>query len=234
MVALLLAALSVSAAPDTGKHVFFTGNAGLITTKGNAEITSVDVGDKFIVTSGPWKFTQTAGVTYARNHDSVTAELWRGDVRGDRAIGGRASLYGAAEFERNTFAGIRLRSAQTLGLSVIAEASAHDTLRAEVGGGYSEEKAVPPGADRNYAAGRAAIVYHRSLGPKASVDQTVEYLPNFKTSQDYRINSETAITAPISRAIAMKASYVIRYEGLPQPGFENTDTILVTGVQITL
>ena len=234
MLAVLLGALALTSAPDTGKHVFFTGNAGLITTKGNTEITSVDVGDRFVVTGGRWKLTQTAAVTYARNHDSVTAELWHGTLRGDRAISGRASVYGSAEVERNTFAGIRLRYAPSLGLSLMALASPHDTLRVEIGGGYTSEKAVPPDADRHYAAGRVAMVYHHSLGPKASFDQSLEYLPNFKAGRDYRINSETAVTAPISRAIAMKASYVIRYEGLPQPGFEKTDRILVTGVQVTL
>jgi hypothetical protein len=32
----------------------------------------------------------------------------------------------------------------------------------------------------------------------------------------------------------MKASYVIHYAGLPEPGFRKVDRILTTGVQITL
>ena len=46
------------------------------------------------------------------------------------------------------------------------------------------------------------------------------------------MNSETAITAPISRQIALKAAYVVRFDNQPEPGFLDTDRIFTTGVQI--
>ncbi|MGH7594018.1 MAG: DUF481 domain-containing protein, partial [Gemmatimonadales bacterium] len=102
MLPAVFALLTLAVVPDTGKHVFFTGDAGLIATKGNTEITSVDVANKLIVVGGAWKFTQTAGVTYARNHDSVTAELWRGDLRGERGLALRINVYLLTAVERNT------------------------------------------------------------------------------------------------------------------------------------
>jgi hypothetical protein len=40
------------------------------------------------------------------------------------------------------------------------------------------------------------------------------------------------LTAPLSRPIALRVSYLIRFDNLPEPGFETTDRILTTGVQI--
>ena len=70
------------------------------------------------------------------------------------------------------------------------------------------------------------------MGATAFFTQTLEALFNLQDSEDLRVNSETAITAPLSRQIALKASYVVRFDNQPEPGFEDTDRILTTGVQI--
>jgi putative salt-induced outer membrane protein len=233
---MLLPLLTIAAlvtAPDTGKHVFFTGDAGLVNTSGNTELTSISVGNKFILIGGGWKFTQTFAVTYARTQDSVTTELWQGSLRGDRSLAPRVSLFILADLQRNVFAGIRSRIAPSFGISAMAVASKRDTLRFEAGGGYTFQRAVLPDTNRDYPAGRVAAVYHHQLTAKAAIDESFEFLPNFNASRDYRINSETSVTAPITSGIAMKASYVIHYEGLPEQGFKKTDRILNTGIQVT-
>ena len=111
--------------------------------------------------------------------------------------------------------------------------SPKDKLRAEAGAGYVWQRGVDPAPDQEFSAGRGALLYERLLGAKSKVTQVLEFLPNFKVGDDLRINSETAITAPIVTGIAMRASYVIRYDGLPEPGFQTTDRILTTGVQVT-
>ncbi len=76
--------------------------------------------------------------------------------------------------------------------------------------------------------------YRRRLGAKSSFEESIEYLPNFQVGADYRLASSTSITAPITTGIAMRAAYVIRYEGLPEPGFVKTDRAFTSGIQITL
>jgi putative salt-induced outer membrane protein YdiY len=46
------------------------------------------------------------------------------------------------------------------------------------------------------------------------------------------VYSESALTAPISKQIALKASYVIRFDNRPEPGFQDTDRTFTTGLQI--
>jgi putative salt-induced outer membrane protein YdiY len=229
----LLTTLALAAPPDTGKHVFFTGDAGVVNASGNSDFTSVSVGNKLTLLSGGWKFSQTFGVTYARTRDSVTAEQWQGSIRGERALAPRVGVFLLTELGRNTFAGVSSRVTASFGVTTIAARGPHDTLRVEVGGGYAYQGGVAPDTTRHYLAGRAALIYHRTLGTKAGFWETFEYIPNFAAGADYRINSETAITAPISARIAMKASYIIHYEGLPEAGFQTTDRVLTTGVQVT-
>jgi putative salt-induced outer membrane protein YdiY len=231
MMLALLAALAT--APDTTKHVFFTGDLGLVNASGNTELTTFSGGDKFVLLGGAWKFTQTFGVTYAKTRDSVTTELWQGSLRGDRDLSKRISLFVLTDFQRNTFAGLRSRVSPSFGVSAIVIQAKRDTLHVEAGGGYTSQSAVAPDTNRSYPSGRFAAIYHHQLSAKASFDETFEYLPNFQFGRDYRLNNEAAITAPITTGIAMKASYVIHYEGVPEPGFKTTDRILTTGIQVT-
>jgi putative salt-induced outer membrane protein len=71
------------------------------------------------------------------------------------------------------------------------------------------------------------------FGEKAYVQQIVEYIPNFDISADYRVNTETALVAPITGGVAIKIGYIFRYRGEPPEGFGTTDTTFRTGIQIT-
>ena len=224
----LLMAMSALAPIDTTKTVKFTADAGFVNTTGNTEITSVNLGNKIEATSNGWKFTQTGGVVYGKNDGEVNTSLWLASLRGARDL----ALFGYAGFDRNTFAGISSRYAPQVGLAAKLVDGAKDKLRAEVGGGYTWQNAVATGRSVEFSAGRGAMIYGRQLGPKATFAQLLEFLPNFKTGDDLRINSETAFTAPLATGVAMKVGYVIRYDGLPEPGFRKTDRILTTGVQL--
>ncbi|HET9066187.1 MAG TPA: DUF481 domain-containing protein [Gemmatimonadales bacterium] len=226
----LLAALAIGVPADT---VTFTGDVGFVNTSGNTELTTINVGNKLGMTAGGWSVAQTFGLIYGTSQGETTTSLWRGALRGDRSLAARVGVYVLSEFDRNTFAGIGSRYAESAGLAAKLMVADRDKLDAEVGVGYVWQNASGDGADQEFSAGRAALIYTHALGEKAMVGQTLEFLPNLKTSDDLRINAETALTAPISAGISMKAGYVIRYDGLPEPGFRKTDRILTTGLQVT-
>lgn len=62
---------------------------------------------------------------------------------------------------------------------------------------------------------------------------TSEVLPNLEESEDLRVNSGAELVAPISAQIAMKLAYALRYDNLPEPGFEKTDRLFTAGLQIS-
>lgn len=226
----ILSLLALAAPADT---ITFTGDLGFVNTSGNTEVTTVNVGNKLELAAGGWGVVQTFGVIYGTTEGETSTSLWRGSVRGDRALAPRLGLFLLSEFERNTFAGISSRYAQSAGIAAKLIDASRDKLNAEVGGGYVWQNATPGSADLTFAMARGALMYTRTLGEKATFGQAVEFLPNLENGTDLRINSETSLTAPIAAGISMKASYVIRYDGLPEPTFEKTDRILTTGLQVT-
>lgn len=226
----MLALLALAAPTDT---VTFTGDLGFVNTSGNTRLTTVNVGDRLEATAGGWGVVQTFGVIYGTTEGETSTSLWRGSLRGDRRVATRLGLYLLTEFERNTFAGISSRYAQSAGLAAKLVDAGRDKLDAEVGGGYVWQNATPGSPDLTFAMARGALMYARTLGEKAKLGQMIEFLPNLDNGTDLRINAETSLSAPIASGISMKASYVIRHDGLPEPGFQKTDRILTTGLQVT-
>lgn len=227
---ILLAALAIGVPADTVK---LTGDIGFVNTSGNTELTTINVGDKLELKTGSWAVVQNFGVIYGTNEGETSTSLWRAGLRGDRTISERLSLFVLSEFDRNTFAGIGSRYAESVGLAAKLIRGTRDKLDAELGVGYVWQNADGGGLDQEFGAGRAALMYRHALNAKATFAQSIEFLPNLKTSDDLRINAETSLTAPLSTGIAMKAGYIIRYDGLPEPGFEKSDRILTTGLQVT-
>jgi putative salt-induced outer membrane protein YdiY len=83
-----------------------------------------------------------------------------------------------------------------------------------------------------FAASRASLAYKHVFGASTAFTQAVEWVTNLEDTDDQRLFSETALTAPISKQIALKATYVIRFDNQPEPGFKDTDRVFTTGLQI--
>ncbi len=72
--------------------------------------------------------------------------------------------------------------------------------------------------------------------------QALELIPNFSDSKDFRLNSESALVAPISTKIGLKLGYTVRYDNLPgllpAPAptgarFKKTDRFLTAGITVS-
>jgi putative salt-induced outer membrane protein YdiY len=211
----------------------FTGAIGFVNTTGNAELTSVSVEQSLKFTGGPWSLRQTFGTVYGENAGTVNTSLWRAGLRGDRSIGSVASLFVLTAWDRNTFAGIDSRLEEALGVGLKAITTERRTLSFEVGGGAVQQWNSQGQRYETFPSARAATAFRQHFTSTAYLQQLVEVLPNLRESDDLRINTETSLVAPISTNIGLKMSYVIRYDGLPQPGFKTTDGILTTGLQIS-
>jgi putative salt-induced outer membrane protein len=110
--------------------------------------------------------------------------------------------------------------------------SARDTLRVETGASLTQQQGVD-GLSNNFPAARAAAWYKRTFGASAFFLQTLEAIPNLEVSEDYRINSESALVAPLSQKVAIKLGYIVRFDNLPEAGFLSTDRIFTSGLQVS-
>ena len=45
-------------------------------------------------------------------------------------------------------------------------------------------------------------------------------------------SSQLTIDAPLTQFVALKFSYIVRFDNLPAPGFKKTDTFFTSGIQV--
>lgn len=214
----------------------FTGDLGYVSTSGNSSVQTLNFGDRITAKIGLVTVAQQFSLVYGRSKGATVTSLYRASLRSDYALQKTFGLYAAVNYERNVFAGLARRIATVTGLTAQLFADPRHRVSLEGGISVTSQRSVDPVQRPNmdFLGGRAATAYTQKLGTKASFAQTVELLPNFREVEDLRINTESTVVAPITKQVGVKLSYVIRYDGLPQPGFLSTDRLFITGIQITL
>lgn len=230
MMHVVLAAVLLQA-PTPPPPVQLTLDLGFVNSSGNSDVTTLNLGQKLSFTTANWVFTQTAKALYGETDGSATAESYEAALRADRLIKEHVSIFGLLTYYRDPFAGLSSRFSEGLGVAWRALRAKRDSLRIETTLSMNQERSTAD-VETSFGSLRGALAYKHLLGEKAFFTQLLEGLFNLKDSEDLRVNSETAFTAPISQQIALKASYIVRYDRLPEPGFEDTDRIFTTGVQI--
>ena len=85
----------------------------------------------------------------------------------------------------------------------------------------------------SFLAGRAAELYRYTIKADTYFEERVEFLPNLETNEDYRVNAEANLVAPLSRHLALKLGYVVRFDNLPEADVKKTDRFFTSGLQVS-
>ena len=231
----LAATTQARAQDETPDPIEFTIDAGFASTSGNSNVTTITAGQSFSYTTGQFVLSQAFDMLFNQTEDSTTAEAYKGNLRGDRTFGSaeRMSLFLDLRGSRNRFAGIARRFEQALGLTYDVVKTEKDVIAVE-GGATLVQQHGTNGLDNNYPAALAGARYLHYFTPDATFTVTGEYLPNLENGNDYRLNGQAKILAPLSGKIAITLSYRVRFDNEPEPGFQKTDKFFTTGIQISL
>lgn len=204
---------------------------GFVNTAGNTSTTTLNAGQVASLTRGKWTFGQGFQAVYGKTEGQTSAESYKATLRGDYALTPRLAVYGMGGWDRNEFAGISRRFEEGLGLSFKAVVAERTSLTLEAGAAANQQRDLASVA-KNFASGRGALLFKHMLGKAAYLQQLGEVLQNLEDGQDTRVNSETALVAPLSARVAFKVGYVIKYDNQPEPGFKKTDRYLTSGLQV--
>jgi putative salt-induced outer membrane protein len=230
--ALLLIAAALPAQEPAPVVTKVTADFGYVQAAGNSQVTTTSIGQKLTQSRGRLGLQQTFNFVYGEQQGTVNTNFLAAGIRADYKLGGLFSAFASVAFDRNSFAGIERRFEENLGIAWRAIGGPKDTLRIEAGGSVTQQRSTD-GVVNDFPAARAAFAYRRLFSESSYFLQTVEAIPNFKDTDDFRVNTESSVVAPISSRIGVKLSYVVRFDHLPEPGFQKTDRIFTTGVQIT-
>ena len=226
----LLALAAVIAPAATAQTV--TADFGLVNATGNTQLSTINVGDKINLKLRSWTITQQGAYIYGKTKGVSSANVLKASVRGDHTFIGKVSLFIGSAYERNRFAGFTKHTDQIAGISARVLSMPRDTLKLDAGGVYTNETRVDS-TKKAFPAARAGMAYKHSFGGSSSFQQTTEYVPNLEENDQYRVNSESIITAKMTTHLGLKLSYLIRYDSRPAAGFGRSDRILTTGLQVT-
>lgn len=229
---LALVAAPLTAQEPTPVVTKITADLGYVQASGNSTVTTTSFGQKLTQQRARLGLEQTFNFIYGEQNGVVNTNFLRGALRADFKLGGRLSTFATVAYDRNRFAGIKRRFEENLGLAYKAIDAVRDTLRIEAGFSVTQQTSVD-GTVNDFPAGRAAAAYKHAFSASTYFAQAAEFIPNFKEPEDYRVNAESAIVAPVSARVNLKVAYLIRYDNLPEPTFKATDRVFTTGVQIT-
>lgn len=241
MLTLALPLLLLAGQPDTVQvrapaEFKFTGDIGYVATAGNSSAETLNLGDKFSAKIDDVTLSQAFALVYGESDGKPVTSLYRASLRIDKGLKTQGLFaYGLLNWERNVFSGLASRVSGALGLSAKVINNDADKLVIESGFSLTRQRATETkGRDLDFLGGRAATTYTHLFGERSTFSQAVEVLPNFRETEDLRVNTETALVAPLTRKISIKLSYVIRYDGLPSEGFLTTDRLFTSGIQVSL
>jgi putative salt-induced outer membrane protein YdiY len=231
LVFLLLVGVPPALRAQDADSIRITTDLGLVDASGNTNMTTFNVGEELLASLGPWGLKQTFGVIRGETDGETTTSLWRASVRGDRSVRGSLGIYLIGAFDRNRFAGISRRFEEGAGVVVRALRTTEHLVELEAGAGLTQQRSTTE-EDDSFASARGAATYRWSFRDASHGQLTTEFLPNLEESDDLRVNSVVELVAPLARALALKVSYLVRYDNLPEPGFKKTDRVFTTGLQI--
>jgi putative salt-induced outer membrane protein len=235
---LSFATLDAQAAPAKPKLLEGSLSLGFSKTSGNASATTTNVANKIKYTVKGWAVAQDLLFVYGEADNKVNANFWNGGFRGERRLTSRLGMFTATRFDRNVLQGIASRFEEGVGFDIKALDAANDKLNIALGASAFQQTLTPGstsvGFSRSYPAARASADFKHRISEAASFQQTAEFLPNLSDTKVYLLNTESALVAPLLKTLAVKLSYVIRYNSTPpvrnSVTLKNTDTYFSSGL----
>ena len=226
------AAAAQGTKPDTTKHLKVTAGVAYLNASGNTDVTSLAMDERLEWKRPRFLWAQFVKVINSSTNGEQSADLLAAGLRGDWKPHGRLSVYALTNYDRNRFANIGRRFEEGAGLGYLLIDRPMHRLTTELGSQFVQQWNLDDVSD-SFLSGRAAEVYRYTFRANSYFEERLEYLPNLEATEDYRMNAEASLVAPLSRHLALKLGYVLRFDNLPEPGVEKTDRFLTSGLQIT-
>jgi putative salt-induced outer membrane protein len=205
----------------------------LAAANGNTKSSTFASKDRFEYAAGPMLTELEAGLLRATNKAQVSAEQYFLSEKVGYKWDAKDYVFEKLRWDKDRLAGVNNRYDFTLGVGRKFLDTPVNRLHAELGAGRVWEQRVSPAPANDFTAGRAYTRYERSLTKTSTCAQDLEYLHSFDKPRDYRLKTETSVTADVATGLSLKASFVWKRVGSPPPGFIKDDTLLSTALLVS-
>lgn len=201
-------------------------------TSGNTDTSTLGLDFKSKRKPTPWGLDLAASFTRADDSGVTTAEQYYVGGRGIRQLTDRWSVFVGLGWARDPFTGFDNKWLAEAGAEFIAIQSERHRLAFDAALSwnsedqiYFDEIALEDRTETvDWFGGVAGLTWDWTISKNAALSQRLIYQPNFDQSADWRLASDTAVTASLTKLLALKFSYLVRYRNQPIGENEKTDT----------
>jgi putative salt-induced outer membrane protein len=180
----------------------------------------------------PWGLELVATFTRAEDSNVVTAEQYLVGGRALRELNHRWSVFAGLSWARDPFSGFDNRWIAETGAQYLALDTPHHTLSFDAGLTWTSEDRIlvdEPTQEEytetfDWFGAVAGLSYEWTISDSASLTERLLYYPNFDVSSDWRLASDTALKASLTKMLALQLGYQVRYRNQPIDDNVKTDT----------
>lgn len=203
----------------------YEGNAEIssIITNGNTQNQTTGLAGDLTYKPDPWLVNLKSKYLTTISQLVQTQESFEIAGRGGRKLSDVFDVFVEHTYLKNRFAGLENRHISSVGVGYLLLNSDEQTLKTELLVGYTDEQRTD--ATRpTFVSGGGSILYKWKITQTSDFTHETKYQPNFKTSEDWRLVSETALSAAVSSRLSSKVSWKYEHVNLPPAGKVKGDT----------
>lgn len=174
-------------------------------------------------------------VIYAQKLGEERSEIYNAQFEYNHQIKKGTYILALLAGERNRLAGNEFRFAYSIGAGFIVLKTEKLEVTSEISGGRTSENLRKISQLKYFSSYLSLIGTTRLIYTISKTSQLIHqnnFFFNFKEMKDWRVDSNTSLSASISKNFALKTSFRIIYDNLPVEGFKAADYYFLTSVVI--
>jgi putative salt-induced outer membrane protein YdiY len=216
-------AATVATEAVTAKSYEGTAEVSSIVTNGNTKNQTTGAALDLTYKPDPWLVNVKSRYLTTISQEIQTQESFELAGRGGRKLSDLFDLFVEHTYLKNRFAGLENRYITSAGAGYFALKNDKHTLKTELLLGYTDEERTDLTRPQ-FMSGGGSILYKWKVAATSEFTHETKYQPNFKTSEDWRLISETAVSAAISSMLSSKIAWRYEHVNLPPAGKVKGDT----------
>jgi putative salt-induced outer membrane protein YdiY len=162
-----------------------------------------------------------------------TAQKFIGNIRADIFPWTRVFLFGENRYTRDRFADIDLRVNLNLGSGIQITKTDKTDIRAALGLGGRYENFTSDAESETVGTMNVNGQWNQKFGG-FEFSTALDVTPALQDFNDYQLLSDSNLTATLIAGFGFRVGLLVQYDNTPAPGFDTTDTTLITALNYNL
>ena len=216
--------VATTAAPVAAPAEFEgTAEVSSLITNGNTKNQTTGLAFDVTYRPSPWLVNLKSKYLTTVSQEILTQEQFEVAGRGGRSLSQQLDIFAEHTYLKNGFAGVDNRLITSGGLGYVWVRSDLQTFRTEAALGYTHEDRTDQ-TELAFMSGLVGVIYKIKIGATSDISHETKYQPNFKNGEDWRLVTETALSAAISSMLSSKIAWKYEHVNLPPAGKIRGDT----------